>query len=243
MMRSMLALVVMTGVVHADSDAERLYKEGQAAYDDKRYDDAIAAWDKAYALSKLPGLVFNLAQAHRLANHCEKAVDAYKRFLALDPQSDERPSAEQFLKELEPCKKATPKPIDYNPAKPDGVLPSALGSYRIEDRGGGKRTFGLITGGAGIALFATGLYFGNRATSIANEVEEACAMGCEWSTLEDKDASGRSAATLQYVFLGTGAAAIATGTVLYLLGARARETMVMIETPPGGAVVGVSGHF
>lgn len=248
-MRSLIVVALLGNVAHAESEAERYYKQGQAAYDDKRYDDAIAAWTRSYELSKLPGLVFNLAQAHRLAAHCEQAVAEYRRFLSLDPASDERPTAEQFLRELEPCKQAVePPPIDHTPPTPPPggpveTLQSGLGAYRIEDRGAGKRTTGLIVGGAGLAMFATGLYFGNRASTLANEVEAACAMGCEWSTLEDKDASGRQAATLQYVFLGAGAAAMAGGAVLYFLGARARETQVMVTTPPGGAMVGVSGRF
>lgn len=241
-MRCLVVLVLLAGVAHADSDAEHFYKEGQAAYDDKRYDDAITAWTRSYELSKLPALVFNLAQAHRLANHCDQAVESYKKFLELDPASEERPAAEQFLRELQPCKKPELKPIDYT--KPKGEqLPSGLGTYRTEDRGGGKRTAGLITGGAGLALFATGLYFGNKATSIANEIREACAMGCEWSELESKDASGRSAATLQYVFYGAGAAGIVAGATLYFLGVRARETQVRVEPTAGGAVVGLGGRF
>jgi len=241
-MRLVILLVLATGVASAQApDAEQLYKDGQTAYDAKRYDDAIAAWSKSYELSRLPALVFNLAQAHRLAGHCAKAVESYKKFLSLDPQSDERPAAEQFLRELEPCVK--PKPIDLKPPPKVEILPSGMGSHRIEDRGGGKRMAGVIIGGAGIALFATGLYFGNRATSLANEVEAACELGCEWSTLEAKDASGRQAATLQYVFYGVGATAIAGGTVLYLLGARARETRVFVEPTANGGAVGVSGRF
>src|SRR5512140_395048 len=124
MIRAAIFLVVIAArAAAADvTDAERLYTEGQAAYDAQRYDDAIAAWDKSYALSHLPGLVFNLAQAHRLAGHCTKAVDAYHRFLQLDPKAEERPQAEQFLHELEPCP-AIPKPskpIDV--AKPVTVV-------------------------------------------------------------------------------------------------------------------------
>ncbi|MBA2543304.1 MAG: hypothetical protein H0V17_26920 [Deltaproteobacteria bacterium] len=240
-MRLVILLVLATRVASAQApDAEQLYKDGQAAYDSKRYDDAIAAWSKSYELSRLPALVFNLAQAHRLAGHCTKAVDSYKKFLSLDPQADEKSAAEQFLRELEPCKQE-PKPIVVKPRVE--ILPSGMGSYRIEDRGGGKRTFGVITGAAGIALFATGLYFGNRATSLANEIEAACELGCEWSTLEAKDASGRQAATLQYVFYGVGATAVVGGTVLYLLGARARETRVVIEPTSGGATASISGRF
>ncbi len=230
---ALLAVTLFARVAHADGDAEKLYQEGQAAYDAKRYDDAIAAWDKSYAQSKLPALVFNLAQAHRLAGHCTKAVEAYTRFLSLDPASDERPSAEQFMRELQPCPDAPKRP-------PERTEPIVTGPH-VEDRGGGKRRAGLIVGGAGLAAFATGLYFGSRASSIANEVQDACAMGCEWATLEDKDASGRRAATIQYVLVAVGAAGMIGGATLYYLGHSNRH--VVVEMPKHGAVVGVAGTF
>lgn len=236
-----VAVTLVARLAHADSDAERLYQEGQAAYDAKRYDEAIAAWDRSYALSKLPALVFNLAQAHRLAGHCTKAVEAYHRFLALDPQSTERPDAEQFLRELEPCADAP----DHRPATKPIAAPI---ERRYEDRGAGKRRTGVIVGGAGLVVFATGLYFGAHASSLATEVEEACASGCEWATVEDKDAAGRRAQTLQYVLYAVGAAGLVGGAALYYLGTKDKH--LIVETPRAtgatgatGLVIGVGGRF
>lgn len=228
-----LVVLSLTRVAYADGDAEKLYQEGQTAFDAKQYDQAIAAWDKSYALSKLPALVFNLAQAHRLGGHCTKAVDAYKRFLTLDPTSSERPDAEQFLKELEPCPDA-PKPV---------VVTPPIVERRYEDQGKSKRRMGLIVGGSGVAVFAAGLYFGSRAKSLSNEVDEACAAGCEWTPeLADKESSGKSATTIQYVLYAVGAAGIATGAVLWFRGNGARR--VVVEKPQGGGgIVGLAGRF
>jgi tetratricopeptide (TPR) repeat protein len=234
---AVLALTLLARVAHADGDAEKLYQEGQTAYDAKQYDEAIAAWDKAYALSKLPGLVFNLAQAHRLAGHCEKAVDAYKRFLTLDPQSAERPDAEQFLKELEPS--CPNKPVPQAMVK-TAVFPD----LRFEDRGKGKRRAGLIVGGTGLAVFAAGLYFGSRASSLASEVDDACAMGCEWTPeLADKESSGKSAQTLQYVLYAVGAVGVAGGAALYFKGDSQRRIVIEQPKTGSGAVVGLAGRF
>ncbi len=233
---ALVAVLSATRLAHADGDAEKLYQDGQTAYDAKRYDDAVAAWDKAYALSKLPALMFNLAQAHRLGGHCTKAVEAYKRFLSLDPASDEKPSAEQFLRELEPCADA-PK----QPPHDDHTAPKIIGQH-VEDHGGGKRRAGLIVGGTGLALFATGLYFGSRASSLANEVETACEMGCEWTPeLADKESSGKSAQTIQYVLVAAGAVGLVGGAALYYLG-RSDKHIVFEYAKTGGAV-GVAGRF
>jgi tetratricopeptide (TPR) repeat protein len=230
-----LALCLLARVAHAEGDAEKLYQEGQTAYDAKQYDQAIAAWDKSYALSKLPALVFNLAQAHRLAGHCAKAVEAYQRFLALDPQSSERPDAEQFLKELEPsCPAATPQP----------AIVKTVPELRVEDRGKGKRRAGLIVGGSGLAVFAAGLYFGSRASSLANEVEDTCTAGCEWTPeLADKEASGKSAQTLQYVLYAVGVAGVAGGAALWFIGDSKRRITIEQPKTGNGAVVGLAGRF
>jgi len=220
------ALIALSRVATADDagDAERLYNEGQAAYDAKRYDAAIAAWDKSYGLSKLPALVFNLAQAHRLAGHCTQAVEHYQRFIALDPQAEDKPAAEQFVRELSPCPTT---PIDKPTVE-----------YQLVDRGAGKRRAGMIAAGAGVAVFATGLYFGSRASTIANEIEAACAMGCEWSELESKDNAGRRDGFLQYPLYAVGAAGIVGGISLYLLGKS--KTRVMIEPHGKGAAVRIT---
>jgi tetratricopeptide (TPR) repeat protein len=227
----LLVLVLATRFAAADGDAERLYKDGQAAYDAKRYADAIVAWDKAYALSKLPALVFNLAQAHRLAGNCRPAYDAYKNFVTLDPAAEDRPAAEQFIRELESCALAKPKPVP----KP------VTGKPRYEDHGRGLRLGGLAIGGGGLVLLATGVYFGNQASSIASEIKKACESSCEWAVLESRDAEGKRAETLQYVFLSMSAATIATGAWLYVRGTRKRE--VLVEPKAGGAIVKVGGRF
>ncbi len=230
---AILLVVATTRAAFADvTEAERLYTEGQTAYDAKHYDAAVAAWDKSYALSKLPALVFNLAQAHRLANHCAKAVEAYHRFLVLDPQSDERASAEQFLHELEPCPATTTTPLVKPPI-----------TDQVVDRGHGKRVAGIVSIGAGTALLATGLYFGIQASSLANDVKAACTMGCEWATLEAKDSAGKRDAKLQYVFLGIGTAGIAAGAVLYVLGTKAKSTHVMVEPHGTGASLSWRGSW
>jgi tetratricopeptide (TPR) repeat protein len=227
--RVVVVLALAARVAAADtSEAEQLFQQGQAAYDGKRYADAIAAWDRAYQLSKLPAMLFNIAQAHRLAGHCALAVENYRKFVQLDPAAEDKPAAEQFIRELGTCGATT------TPATPVTVP-------HTEDRGRGKRIAGISSGTAGVLMLVAGGYFGNVASGNAADIRTACASGCEWTDIESKDAAGRRAEKLQYVFLGAGAAAVATGVWLYLRGARARD--VLVEPQPGGATVKVLGRF
>jgi tetratricopeptide (TPR) repeat protein len=233
-----LALLLASGVAAAQpNDAERLYTEGQKAYDDKRYDDALAAWDKSYELSHLPGLVFNIAQAHRLHGDCWKAVEAYRKFVELDPSSPQRATAEGLIKELEPCKDAPAPVVEHH----DAPLPPPPPKVRISvgqtdhvdvDRGHGKRVAAVAVAIAGLAAIGTGVYFGGRADSLATEVHDACAMGCAWADVKDRDAEGHTAALVQWGLLGAGAAALVTSGILYYVGATDHGTVAV--TPHGG---------
>jgi len=245
-----LLLVARTAAAQPN-DAERLYTDGQKAYDDKRYDDALAAWEKAYELSHLPGLVFNLAQAHRLRGECTKAVEQYRKFIELDPSSSQRVTAEALIKELEPCKDAPPPVVLHHDVTPPPPPPKVIAPPRSVDgdrdhvdvdRGHGKRVASVIVGIGGVAAIGAGVFFGNRAQSLASEVNSACAAGCAWKDVEGKDSDGRTALTLQWVGYGVGAAALVTSGVLYFVGMHDHGT-VAVTPHAGGATVSVSGSF
>lgn len=73
---------------------------GLAAQNGHDYDAAILFYSKAYELVPHPVLLFNIAQAHRLAGHVDQAVDAYRRFLATNPTGAEAQIARDLLDEI-----------------------------------------------------------------------------------------------------------------------------------------------
>jgi tetratricopeptide (TPR) repeat protein len=247
---ALIVLLASASAVAAPTEAERLYTAGQKAYDDKRYDEAVAAWERSYSLSHVPALLFNLGQAYRLRaqpGDCSKATDAYQRFLALDKASPQRPKAEGFIAELKPCVAAEdrgsepakqeppPPPVKQEPppVKPQEPPPVV----HVDQPGHGKRLASYIAGGIGLGLAGTGIYFGARARSLGNEVSDACRNGCDWDTVADKDAEGRSAARKQWVFLGLGGVGLATAGVLYWLDGREHAPRVALTPRHDGAVV------
>ena len=58
-----VAIVALQIAAHAQTSAEDLYTEGQAAYDRADYTTAVGKWQASYDVSKESGLLFNLAQA------------------------------------------------------------------------------------------------------------------------------------------------------------------------------------
>ena len=225
-----LGTCVVARVAAADpqADAERFYNDGQAAYDDKRFDDAIAAWHKAYDLSKLAALQFNLAQAQRLGGHCTAAVDAYKAFIKADPTSPQRPDAESRLREIEPCPAAPAVVQVVSPPPPPITKPIEPGSH--------GHAGAYVVGGLGVALAIGGGVFGAQAASAASDVKAACASGCAWTpALADQESTGKRDQTLQYALYGAGAVAIVTAVLLYRRGSHEHAASVAIVPHLDGA--------
>jgi len=224
------AIVGLHASAVAAPTAETLFNQGQAAYDHGDYTLAIDRWEEAYRLSKEPALLFNVAQAHRLANDCEQSLSSYKQFIALDPTSEQRPLADELVRELEPqCGASTHAPIaDASSA------PSRLGDQ--------LKIAGTVTVGAGGVSIVVGLALGHHGQTLGDEVTRACSATCDWSAQKGSDAAGRRDAAIGYALDGLGAAAIVGGAILYYLGDR--HSRVTVSRPSeGGGIVSWSGSW
>jgi hypothetical protein len=264
----MLAITVGAGSASAQApgsraEAEELFVSGQAAYDRQHFAAALVAWQRSYELSREPGLLFNIAQAYRLraqAGDCTRAIERYREFIQLAPTAPQRASAEGFIRSIERCAAAEaaaapaatapvgPAAPVANPAGPVdagrvGATRGVAPAPRDASPGRTWRIAGIGTAGAGLVLIATGMYFGARASGHADDVAAACKAGCIWDDISDLDSRGRSAATLERVGYGVGAAAVVAGGVLYVLGWReasrageARPPISVTAQRDGGAV-------
>lgn len=236
-MRAFITIVVLVALgasATAEPSAEQLYNEGQQAFDLGDYTTAIARWQSSYEVSKLPLLVLNIAQAHRLAGECAFALSAYRRYVTLDPTSDQRGLADGFVAELEPkCGQPSPPPVDHIP-------------HQVEDTGSGRNNLklaGLMTGGAGVVLTATGLLFGRRASTLGDEVTRDCAVSCDWAGEKSKESDGKRYATIGKILDGVGLAAVAVGIVTYIYGASQRQATIAIQPSTNGASLTWSGQW
>jgi tetratricopeptide (TPR) repeat protein len=71
------------------------------------YDTAITLYTKAYELVPHPVLLFNMAQAHRLAGRVEQALKLYRKYLEEDPKGSEANTARELIAEIEALKADT----------------------------------------------------------------------------------------------------------------------------------------
>jgi hypothetical protein len=84
------------------TEAALVRRRAMVALNTGRYEEAIKAFEEAYALEQDPLLLFRLAQAYRLSGQPAKALDACEAYLrSADKNTPERAQVEQFLAEVE----------------------------------------------------------------------------------------------------------------------------------------------
>lgn len=81
----------------AKAQAREKFNDGNAAYEQGDFRQALEAFEAAYQLAPLPGFLFNVAQCHRQLGNYARAASSYRRFLAL---SEKEPANAALVKEL-----------------------------------------------------------------------------------------------------------------------------------------------
>ena len=91
-------------------EAKAAFARGNTAYNLGKYADAIAEFERAYALSRLPEILFNLGQCYRKQWEAERrselgrrALHYYEALVREVPTAKVRPDAEQFITEIGPA--------------------------------------------------------------------------------------------------------------------------------------------
>lgn len=81
--------------------AREAFWKGKAHYDAGELSEAIDQFKRAYDLTGDPDLLYDIAQSHRKAGECSLALDNYRAFLRLSPQSSLAARAERQLAALQ----------------------------------------------------------------------------------------------------------------------------------------------
>ena len=63
-------------------EADQRFKRGVALFNDAKYAEALAEFERAYELAPHPLVLYNIASCHRQMSHYAEAVNYYRRFLA-----------------------------------------------------------------------------------------------------------------------------------------------------------------
>ncbi|HEY8926577.1 MAG TPA: tetratricopeptide repeat protein [Polyangia bacterium] len=100
---SCLLGIVLNGPARADdtASAREHYERGTKFYDIGKYDDAIREFEAAYEAKSDPAIIYNLAQAHRLAGHNQEALQLYRNYLRYVPHPPNRADIDERIRVLE----------------------------------------------------------------------------------------------------------------------------------------------
>jgi tetratricopeptide (TPR) repeat protein len=212
-----------------EAEARRLYALGKVEYAQGRFVEASELFGRAYALSGAPGLLFNMAQAHRLSGsaHCPEALSLYRSYLSALPAADNRREVEEFIAQLEPCPAApapVPAPAPASKSPPHAEpLPAPPRSERA------PRIAPIVLTTAGAVLLAAGGALYARVAVKHAEAERECP--CYPGTLD----RWKRLTVVSYVALGSGGALLASGVSWWLFAAP--------DPQAPGATLGATGRF
>jgi hypothetical protein len=170
-----------------------LFWQGNEYYSAGEYALAASFYARAHELTHEPELLFNIAQAHRMANDCGEARLAFERYRAA--ASEPAPAAANWLQELRqtcpedspgvapetavgaaaPVEPAvqSPAPIDPGVKSPAPVAPESQRSRpRLDaDTSSAKRTWGWASAGAALGSAIGGLWLARAANQTEQELD------------------------------------------------------------------------
>jgi hypothetical protein len=223
-----IAVLLLPAVALADEQtttAREHYRRATNAFELGQFDESIREYSEAYRLRDDPAILYNLGQAHRLAQHPGEALHFYKMYLTKVPDAPNRAEVETKIDALQRLLDEQRKTQNLPPAST--LSPTAAPEpARVTARpakapsppmspASAKKVSGLVVGGVGVGLLAAGIAFGVLAKNTSDDLTRlASAHMFDY----DKQQAGKRDQLLEGVFLGVGGAVVATGVVLYVLG-------------------------
>ena len=259
-----VATVVLGGVAAAQPNpddvqrAAELYDRGKRHFDIAEYSAAVAAWKEAYLLSSEPLLLFNIAQAHRLAGDCAQANRFYLNYKRVQPRPPNQAELDSAMAKCAGVEPATgdstptilqpaepgPPAKSLAPAPPAGTSPTPQTPDTVEiDEGRTLRLTGVAVASAGGVAGVIAVIYGLRAGAKADEISRQPA-GTPWTpALEQIQHDGKAAETRSRIFAGLAAAGVVTGAVLYFYGRSRSSVRVDVALAPHQTEVSLSCAF
>jgi hypothetical protein len=111
--------------------AEEHFNKGNTAYNLGRWSEAVESFTNAYEAWPQPEFLYNIAQAHRQAGDCKKALHFYKRFRSLKENDraaplskKKRDEVDKFIVQLTECVAKTDTTTSTPPDTLDSPPPS-----------------------------------------------------------------------------------------------------------------------
>jgi hypothetical protein len=99
-----VVLLLFSSTSHAltpEAKSRIHFQRGMSAFELGKFKKALSEYYEAYALTPLPGFLFNIGQCHRNLGNYHKAIFTFRLFLKKVPETDKRDAVEALIRELE----------------------------------------------------------------------------------------------------------------------------------------------
>ncbi|CAN5896052.1 hypothetical protein BH11MYX2_BH11MYX2_11300 [soil metagenome] len=244
------------------SAADAALAEGRRLYDLQEWDKAIAKFKEAYTLRDDAPALFNIAQSYRLKGDCTNALSFYKTFKRKFPNEKAAEKVDKFIGDMDACAKTqpatppptippptittttTPEPPPTITAPPPTVPPPVTQTPEEPESGrSGMRTASYVLFGVGGVGIISGVFFGLKAKSKADDAENPSGTAPMWDP--SIQSVGKRDNKIAIASFAVGGAAIVGGAVLFVLGGKkSTESSAMTFVPgDGGGTMVYAGRF
>jgi phage tail protein X len=207
-------------------DPTYIYNQGRCFEQSRKYEDAIGRFQE-YLRAGRSLSADEVADANKHIAECKQ--------LLRESTTTSLPSAPPVTAEPD-----SPGPVGVVTSQPASPMEQPVASPTRPGRG--LRAAGIVVGAAGVAGVVAGVMLSMKGNSLASDMDKLDGYTPE------RESSRKDYRNLGMVAYGVGAACIATGGVLYLLGLRAgaaegpRGALAPILTPSGAGAT-ITGAF
>lgn len=241
---AVLAVSVGASPARAEDDADALFTAGREAYARRDYRAAADLFARAHQQSGAPGLLFNIAQAWRLAGDCAQAARYYRQYLGAVPDAENRDDAEVKLSDMERCAEEAEAQAPGPGAAP--IEPAPRVAATVATTASPQRdapAIGLWIAGGGAVLLAASGFFWYRAHDADRELDRLFDQGGTFDDhYQDLSDRMRREQAIAVVLTAAGGVAIAGGLLYHFIARRRRQAddqtaLSTVALVPGGAMV------
>jgi tetratricopeptide (TPR) repeat protein len=218
-MRGLLLILLSAHSVAAQEPdeeiARRHFEAGRVHYAGGDYRGALDEFLAARKVHPAAALDYNIARCYDRMERADEAIANYQQYLLSQPAdaAEVHERIETLKSRMQPA--ASPAPVT------------------TVESGSSLRIAGITVGVLGLACLVAGIATGVLAQQASNDLSRLDQTRPRVEFDPGKESEGKTDQLLEGVFLGVGAAAVATAAILYGLGHRAHRNKTLSAAPGG----------
>ena len=214
------------------------------------YAKGVTILSQLFVDSGDPNYIYNQGRCFEQNTRYPEAIARFQEFLRVGKRvpEDDKAAAQRHISDCESLLAKQTRPPEAAAAPPANtvvIVPPIVQParpYQPSNPGSGLRAAGVIAASLGGAALVTGVILNLKVNSMASDFQSLNGY------TDGKESDRKTYQSLGWVSYGVGAACVATGAVLYYLGARAGKNgatsvALLPAFAPGGALAVMKGAF